>query len=71
MGVIQGGPEILPPGPESAGKCQAFGLASINTFPNAGDGLETWPCIDEDFSINRVSCIIIDVSITLYINEYR
>ena len=25
--------------------CQTFGLAPIDTFPNAGDGLETWPSI--------------------------
>ena len=27
--------------------CQTFGLAPIDTFPNAGDGLETWPRIDD------------------------
>ena len=56
-----------------------FGLAPNDAFPNAGDGLETWPRIDDStgkvarqsLSINRVSCIVIDVSITFYIIQYR
>ena len=59
--------------------CHTFGSAPIDTSPNADDGLEIWPRIDDStgqvawwrLSINRVSCFVIDVSITLYIIQYR